>query len=251
MEELLDDTELANSVVYNSKMGLSEFDFAVGVDNYKKRYDESGNLAEEFIMVEDDNGDLVSQTFNYGIIPKILNSSTGKMLPNQDVTLDIGLDDDNATNPDSNSDDTIIHYVELFSVVGDPIIKYYSTNGTPTTFGDDKQKTDPWDGEYVLVEFKMQNVNKYQINSINLEDLVIVDGSVPEYTYGTDRSEYTIKLRVKASPNKNYDSYKITGVNYVNAKGELDTYRAVIKLSIPFYGRIEKPEDWQNVKAGT
>lgn len=251
MEELLDDTELANSVVYNSKMGLSEFDFAVGVDNYKKRYDENGNLAEEFIMVEDDNGDLISQTFDYGIIPKILNSSTGKMLPNQDVTLDIGLDDDNATNPDSNSDDTIIHYVELFSVVGDPIIKYYSTNGTPTTFGDDKQKTDPWDGEYVLVEFKMQNVNKYQINSINLEDLVIVDGSVPEYTYGTDRSEYTIKLRVKASPNKNYDSYKITGVNYVNAKGELDTYRAVIKLSIPFYGRIEDAEDWQNVKAGT
>lgn len=251
MEELLDDEELANSVIYNAKIGLSEFDFAVSVNDYAKRYDENGNLADEFIMVEDDNKNIVQQKLQYGIIPKILNTSTGKLLPNQDATLEIGKDADWETNPDSNSEDTVIHYVELFSVVGEPEITYYSTEGTKTDFSDDVAKTDPWYGEYVLVKFQLQNVNKYEINSINLEDLRIVAGSSPSYTYGSDRSLYTVQLRVEALPNKNYDSYKITGVNYINSKGELDVYRAVIKLSIPFYGRIETASDWQSIKTGT
>ena len=236
MEELLDDTELNNSVVYNSKIGLSEFDFAVSVDNYKKRYDENGQLIPEFIMVENEFGVEEAQTLEYGLIPKILHTSTGKLLNNQEAAAD-----------------TIINYVELFSLLEDPTVTYMK-NTHPTDFSLHKRVEDPWDADYVMVSMTLKNVNNFALANITLEDLEYLPGTNIEVGSNSD-GVTEVSFRAKASLNKNYDSYKITGIEYFtkdfNGNTITDTYTQVIKLTIPFYGQIKTAEDWQSIKAGT
>ena len=236
MEELLDDTELNNSVVYNSKIGLSEFAFAVGVDNYKKRYDENGQLIDEYVMVKNEAGEIVSEKLEYGLIPKILHDSTGKILANQEA-----------------ADDTIIHYVELFSLLEDPTVTYMKSEGK-TDFGEHVRVENPWDAEYVMVSMKLKNVNNFEITNISLEDLDYLEGTNIDVSSNTPGIT-DVSFRAKASLNKNYDSYKITGIEYLttdmSGKQVTATYNQVIKLTIPFYGQIKNAQNWQDIKAGT
>ena len=236
MEELLNDEELNNSVVYNSKIGLSEFDFAVGVDNYKKRYNENGELIDEFIMVKQEDGSLKAETVEYGMIPKILHTTTGEILNNQEA-----------------DQDTIIHYVELFSLLEDPTVTYMK-NTSPTDFSLHKPVKNPWDADYVMVSMRLKNENNFELANIFLEDLVYLEGTNIEYS-SNEPGVTDVSFRAKAALNKNYDSYKITGIEYfttdMTGKRVTQTYTQVIKLTIPFYGQIKTAENWQDIKAGT
>lgn len=220
MEELLDDTELSNPVIYSSKIGLSNIAFAVDINNYNKKYDARGNL--------------VAEDTQYGILPKLLHSTTGKILDNQDV-----------------GSDTEVHYVELFSLLGNPVVEYWSKGNDKNSTSDDYKVTDPWNGEYVKVKLQLKNPNEFEITEVLLSDMTMTEGSLKVSSVQGDKSTWNVSFNAQADLNKNYDSYKITGVRYAPNANEFKLYRTTIKLVIPFYGRIESAEDWQLIKQGT
>ena len=233
MEELLDETELANPVIYNNKIGISEYDFAVGADNYLKKYDATGkNLIPETRFVKNqETGVLEEELLTFGIIPKILHTSTGQILNNQDA-----------------DDDTIIEYVELFSLMTLTKPQYMSTNGTDD-MQDDFSVVDAWDGEYVNITMVLKNVNDRPVTGIEIEDMDLIGSIQPDWKEGS--GVVTITMSAKASLNKNYDSYRITKVYYTDTKNKTQAYNTSIKLTIPFYGRIDEASDWQKIKPGT
>ena len=260
-EELLNDEDLSNPAIYSTKIGLSGNDFTLGLDNYRKvAYDKDDNMYEvsydtplkevekeedSFEVVDLKTGKTAKVMEVHGTIPKIRNSETGEILSNQDVALD-----------------TVINYVELFSISEIEKITYINVdpsadgNSSDYSFKDTEEAMKDssnygvvnYLGRVVEVVAYIRNPNQLKINDMEIEDMDVLSLQIAQTNY--DHTLYQAKIYAKAKPNKNKDSYNITCINYVLQNENLQ-YRATIKFDVSFYGAINSAEDWQGIKKGT
>lgn len=260
-EELLNDEDLSNPAIYSTKIGLSSNDFTLGLDNYRKvAYDKDDNIyevsydtplkevekeEESFEVVDLKTGETIKVMEVHGTIPKLLHSETGEVLSNQDIGLD-----------------TVINYVELFSISEIEKITYIDVdpsadgNSTDYTYQDTLEAM-KIPGNYGVVNYLgrvvevvayIRNPNKLQITDMEIEDMDILNLDIAQTSY--DLTLYQAKIYAKAKPNKNKDSYNITCINY-RLQGEDLSYRATIKFDVSIYGAINSAADWNGIKKGT
>lgn len=260
-EELLNDEDLSNPAIYSTKIGLSSKDFTLDLDNYHKvAYDKDDNIyevsydtplkevekeEESFDVIDVKTGNTVKVMEVHGTMPKLLHSETGEVLSNQDVALD-----------------TVINYVELFSISEIESITYINVD--PSADGDASDYTykDTQEamkneenigvvnylGRVVEVVAYIKNPNKLPITEIEIEDMDVLNLDIAQTSYNLEL--YQAKIYAKAKPNKNKDSYNITCIKY-RLQGEDMQYRATIKFDVSIYGAINSAADWNGIKKGT
>ena len=260
MEELLNDEDLSNPTIYSSKIGLSTLDYALDLDNYRKiaysktteQYYEvsldtpNRKSNEQFDVVDINTGETIKVNEVYGALPKLINSDTGEILPNQELRLDM-----------------VVNYVELFSIESIQSIRYIDVDPTLDSDGSsisyqDVQMSKAIPGKYdvanylgrvVEVVLHIRNNSQLDILGMTIEDMDIIN-DINAYSIPEDATIYEVTLYTMAKLNKNKDSYNISSINYKKGADILD-YRATIKLNVSFYGNISNADDWNNVKENT
>lgn len=278
-EELLPSDDLKNPSLYETKTGFDGTNFSLSQKNYSllvtdiegvnhqvelsnilEEIDESGQLIRYFI--KDEEKIIIKE--EYATIPKILNSNTAEPLPNQELTLDEdGID---------NQGDLIINYVATFKITNKPTPNYIKKEQPLEPLADDEKSK----ADYVEVNFAMQVAfNDLEINDLyfnitdmeayykSTEEMMVNDtpyikaqlkpvSATKENGCTSDEGCYIVILKVKASLNKNYESYTISSIKYKRTGDtEYSNFITKIKMTIPFYGRIESLCDWQLIKKGT
>lgn len=259
-EELLNDEDLSNPAIYSTKIGLSPNDFTLDLDNYRKvAYDKDDNIyevsydtplkeveneEESFDVVDVKTGETVKVMEVHGTLPKLMNSETGEVLPNQDVGFD-----------------TVVNYIELFSIskLDKPVYINVDPGANGTYEYEDvveamKDKANNYDvvnylGRVVEVTAYIKNPNKLEMTEIIIEDMDILNTIDPQQDPDNDQL-YKVVIYAKPKPNKNKESYNITCIKYF-LQGEPREYRSTIKFNISFYGAIFSAKDWNGIKPGT
>lgn len=268
LEELLTEEDLSTPSVYQTKIGLSNLHFALNQKNT-----ENDEEYDYYIIVEDKNGasyvvkkdsikvveredgtldEVIYDKQNIevvvkkksGTIPKIRNSDTGELLPNQDY--------------EKNYNDVKIEYIEKFSLVEQPNYTYCNNEGC---------NVEAWDADYVnltiQLEVKDSEINKNSL-SIEISDMHKYDPTSTETSTEIalcdnnncnieNTNILTVTIPVKADDNKNYDTFNIEKIHYKNNGSDTTThtYPTKIKMTIPFYGKISSADDWQSIEPGT
>lgn len=58
-------------------------------------------------------------------------------------------------------------------------------------------------------------------------------------------------IEVKVLPNKYYDSYTLTKINYIDSNGKKKSYNRNSKIELQFFKSLSKFEDWQSISSTT
>ena len=267
LEELLAEEDLANTSVYQTKIGLKEKDFALNFDKeatnddyymivqnedgtrYITKQDdiktvesEENGIYEAIYITKGETTEEVIVKKKSGTIPRLRHSETGELLANQ--------------NYDKYYDDVKIEYVEKFVLAKEPKYDYCRIDNTQTP-AKEVCKVNAWDAEYVKLEFMME-VKDPDIDTrtlgFTISDMHLYDkNEAAQVTFNGAGQPVTVNVKVVADENKNYDSFNIEQITYKTTEDTVTThtYPTKIKMVIPFYGRIDSVAVWQGIKPGT
>ncbi len=95
------------------------------------------------------------------------------------------------------------------------------------------------------ISVRIKNPEEIEITGIEVEDLTITS-----ITRNVTQNGIT-NIVVRATPNRYYDSYKLTGIKYKRSLGEEQTKKVENEIEVQFYKEIYTYEDWQSIEEGT
>ncbi len=95
------------------------------------------------------------------------------------------------------------------------------------------------------ISVRIKNPEEIEITGIEVEDL-----TVTSITRNVTQNGIT-NIVVRATPNRYYDSYKLTGIKYKNSSGEEQKKEVENEIEVQFYKEIYTYEDWQSIEEGT
>ncbi len=95
------------------------------------------------------------------------------------------------------------------------------------------------------ISVTINNSNEVEITGIEIEDM-----TVSSITRNVTQNGIT-SITVRATPNRYYDSYKLTGIKYKNASSEEKTKDVEVEVEVQFYKEIYTYEDWQSIEEGS
>ena len=205
-----------NSMIFSRKNYYWEGQKVDGFINSNSKAEKE--LSTDIIKDENTYSDLLdfNDSFNYSKLEEygypLLNSTEGKLLPNQNIT---------KKNPEVLNIKNIVTEQKVNS--GDIVI----TIDNPNHYTVDS------------VEFDYLTYNSNDMTIINNYDQSYFN---PE----TDSSETTVKI-LNAIPNKYYDSYKLTKVNYHSIDNKTKSTFKSSKVNFCFYKEIDSVEKWNQI----
>ena len=98
-------------------------------------------------------------------------------------------------------------------------------------------------GDTLNLRLEIKNTNDYQIKNIVIDNMDIhMNRNITK-----DGITY---LDITATPNKYYDSYKMSKIQYLN-NGTEETLQTEIRINEQFYKELYTFEDWQSINKGT
>ena len=95
------------------------------------------------------------------------------------------------------------------------------------------------------ITVRISNPEEIEITGIEIKDMTI-----SSTTRNVTQNGIT-SITVRATPNRYYDSYKLTGIKYKNTSGEEQTKEVENEIQVQFYKEIYTYEDWQSIEEGT
>ena len=96
------------------------------------------------------------------------------------------------------------------------------------------------------ITLRISNPKEIEVTGIEIEDMTIA-----EITRNVTQSGIT-SITVKATPNRYYDSYKLTGIKYrTGTLDEEQVKKVELDIGVQFYKEIYTYEDWQSIEEGT
>ncbi len=95
------------------------------------------------------------------------------------------------------------------------------------------------------ISVRISNPEEIKITGIEIEDM-----QVNNITRNVTQNGIT-NIEVYATPNRYYDTYKLTGIKYINLDGEEQEKSIEIEINVQFYKEIYTYEDWQSIEEGT
>ena len=140
--------------------------------------------------------------------------------------------------------------------------KLYNTEGTELLPNQsdillDNTSEDMSELEVKSIEASKPNTTEAEISisinnpeQIEITGVIIEDMTVTEVSRNVTQNGMT-NIVVKATPNRYYDSYKLTGIYYKDLKGEEKIVELEAEIEVQFYKEIYTYEDWQSIEEGT
>ena len=158
----------------------------------------------------------LGESYNYdgknkGILPKLYNIEGTELLPNQK---DILIDDNDA------GSETINLSIERVEAT----------------------KPNTTEAEISVI---INNPNEVEITGIEIEDM-----TVSSITRNVTQNGMT-SITVRVTPNRYYDSYKLTGIKYKALDNTEQIKEVEAEIEVQFYKEIYTYEDWQSIEEGT
>ncbi len=95
------------------------------------------------------------------------------------------------------------------------------------------------------VSVRINNPAEVEITGIEIEDMTIAS-----ITRNVTQNGIT-NITVRATPNRYYDSYKLTGIKYKTEDEKEQTKEVENEIQVQFYKEIYTYEDWQSIEADT
>ena len=95
------------------------------------------------------------------------------------------------------------------------------------------------------ITVRINNPKEIEITGIEIEDM-----TVTEIKKNVTQNEIT-SITVRTTPNRYYDSYKLTGIKYKDTEGKNQTKEVENEIQVQFYKEIYTFEDWQSIEEGT
>ncbi len=92
---------------------------------------------------------------------------------------------------------------------------------------------------------RINNPEEVEITGIEIEDM-----TVASITRNVTQNGIT-SITVRATPNRYYDSYKLTGIRYKADNSEEQIKEVENEIEVQFYKEIYTYEDWQTIEEGT
>ena len=95
------------------------------------------------------------------------------------------------------------------------------------------------------ISIRINNPKETEITGIEIEDMTITS-----ITRNVTQNGIT-SITVRATPNRYYDSYKLTGIKYKDLSEKEQTKEIEVEVKVQFYKEIYTYEDWQTIEEGT
>ena len=96
------------------------------------------------------------------------------------------------------------------------------------------------------ISVRINNPEAIEITGVEIEDMTVTG-----VTRNVTQNGIT-NVVVRATPNRYYDSYKLTEIKYKNALTGVEQVKKVeAEIEVQFYKEIYTYEDWQSIEAGT
>ena len=95
------------------------------------------------------------------------------------------------------------------------------------------------------ITVKINNPEEIEITGLEIEDMTI-----SSITRNVTQNGIT-SITVRSTPNRYYDSYKLTGIKYKSSSGEENIKEVENEIEVQFYKEIYTYEDWQSIEEGT
>lgn len=98
-------------------------------------------------------------------------------------------------------------------------------------------------GNTLNLRLEIKNTNNYQITNIVIDDM---DTKIDK----NNTQDGVTYIDITATPNKYYDSYKISKIQYLD-NGQEKSLQTEIRINEQFYKELYTFEDWQNIDSTT